>query len=280
MMESTFNSSMIYYIMGVITIGGIISKVIVSVALKKLVQAASEMSKSTHAFMKLVRAKFEHACMVNDKVENIEVFVDKYMHEYQIGGIRLHSWQRMERIFVVLIGVLTLLGCGNSYYYVGLGEAMLQQALVGVALLALLLGIYQLVDEKFRIQAAKVYMVDYLENVCAHRYARGNALKEKSANHSTEANEINTKDFAEKLEEQMVNIELKQRLQQNKREREQLEKQQVYSKNEMGATEDQSVTQQIAQHMEQQKSGNQKQKSEEYLLNEATIREILQEFMA
>lgn len=55
------------------------------------------MSKSTHPFMRLVRAKFEHACMVSEKVENVDVFVDKYLYDYKVMGIKLHSIRRMEK---------------------------------------------------------------------------------------------------------------------------------------------------------------------------------------
>lgn len=265
MLESTLNSSTIYYVMGAAAIGGIISKLIVSITLKKLVRAASDMSKSTHSFIKLVRAKFEHACMVNDQVDNIQVFVEKYIHEYQVLGIRLHGWQRLEKIFVVVIGLVTLLISGGSYLYEGLGEMMLQRTLIGGALLILLLGIYQLVDEKLRLQTVEIYMVDYLENVCAHRYTRGNAEKERFVIPPVSESE-EEKGYGQKLEEQMANIERKQLLKKR-------------------VQQDQPITQQIEQDRikrmnEQEEQGEKKHKPEETMPNEAAIRAILQEFMA
>ena len=44
------------------------------------------MGKSLHPLMKLVRAKFEHACMVSDKVQNIRAFVDVPSMAITIGG--------------------------------------------------------------------------------------------------------------------------------------------------------------------------------------------------
>ncbi len=275
MFESTLNSSIIYYVMGVITLGGMASKLVVSMTLKKLVKAASEMSKSTHSFMKYVRAKFEHACMVSDHVENIDVFVDKYLCEFQVWGLRLYSWQRLENIFAVALAIMTLYISGATYYYVGMGQVMLQRTMIGAGLLILLVGVYQLVDEKFRLQTAKVYMVDYLENVCAHRYARGASLKERSVVPSALAQDRDDRSFADKLDEQMTNIE----------------------QNEARLHFDQPVTQQIAKQMSERMNEKKelqlrakeeaekrqelrKQKQEEYMPNEETIREILQEFMA
>lgn len=286
MLESTLQSSIIYYIMGAITIGGMASKLIASVALKKLVQAASDMSKSTHAFMKLVRAKFEHACMINDQVDNIDVFVDKYIHEYHVWGLRLYSWQRMERICAVLLVIYTLYLSGVTYYYEGFSQLMFQNVMIGAGLFVLLLGIYQLVDEKFRLQTMKVYMIDYLENVAARRYVRGGVLREKSSNPSVLEQNREDRNFADKLEEQMANIELKQRMmgqsapeEVDKPDFEQPVTQQVAEQMAIRVKEKKAL-QLRAQEEAEKRQELKKQKQEEFMPNEATIREILQEFMA
>lgn len=56
------------------------------------------MSKSNHPLMRLVRAKFEHACMISDTVENVGVFVDKYLYEYKVCGYdftRCAGWKKI-----------------------------------------------------------------------------------------------------------------------------------------------------------------------------------------
>ena len=55
--------------LGIFTAVGILSKCMVNGILSRLVRAAGNMNKSTHPLMRLVRAKFEHACMVSEKVE-------------------------------------------------------------------------------------------------------------------------------------------------------------------------------------------------------------------
>lgn len=287
MLESTLNSNAIYFAMVAVTIGGIFSKFIISVGLKKLVQASSDMSKSTNRFMKLVRAKFEHACMVNDHVENIDVFVDKYIHEHTIWGIRLHGWQRLERTFLVLLGILTLYSSAGTYYYAGFSQIMLQRTMIGVSFFILLLGIYQLVDEKFRIQAMKIYMVDYLENVCALRYARTNEKKEKTLQEKTLQEKGNcektvggkdNQDYAGILEEQLANIELKRRL--KKEEAPEQSVNPFMSKERNDRINEKKELQLRAQEEAEKRMELKRQKQEEYMPNEATIREILQEFMA
>ena len=65
--------------------------------------------------MRLVRAKFEHACMISDTVENVGVFVDKYLYEYKVCGLRLHTLRRLEKICAGLLIVTGLVGAGLSY---------------------------------------------------------------------------------------------------------------------------------------------------------------------
>ena len=82
MLEIILDKHVIFVLMGILTVIGIVSKLIANVTLKQLVRAAGNMNKSTHPLMRLVRAKFEHACMISDTVENVRVFVDKYLYEY------------------------------------------------------------------------------------------------------------------------------------------------------------------------------------------------------
>ena len=83
--------------LGVFAGVGVLSKCMVNAVLARLVHGAGNMSKSTHPLMRLMRAKFEHACMVSETVENVEVFVDKYLYGYKVFGIRLHSLRRLEK---------------------------------------------------------------------------------------------------------------------------------------------------------------------------------------
>ena len=91
MLELMLDRHVIYVLMGMSAFAGVVSKVVVGRTLRKLVAAAESMGKSNHPLMRLVRAKFEHTCMISEKVENVGVFVDKYLYEYRVGGVRLHA---------------------------------------------------------------------------------------------------------------------------------------------------------------------------------------------
>ena len=96
MLEMLLDKKLLFVLMGMLTGLGVADKCIVSMTMKRMIEAAGSMSKSNHPLMRLVRAKFEHACMISDTVENVGVFVDKYLYEYKVCGLRLHSLRRKD----------------------------------------------------------------------------------------------------------------------------------------------------------------------------------------
>lgn len=179
MLEMMLESHAVYVAMGILAAVGILSKCMVNVTLKRLVRASGSMSKSNHPLMRLVRAKFEHACMISDTVGNVDVFVDKYLFEYKVAGVRLHSLRRMEKAAAGACIVVGILGSVFWYSTFGMGEAVLKLAGVG-AVLGIFVYLFHLTtDEEYRLEAIHNYMVDYLENVCLHKYEKNRQRAEQ-----------------------------------------------------------------------------------------------------
>ena len=172
MLEFILDKHILFVLMGIITVVGVISKLIVNVTLKRMVHAAGNMNKSTHPLMRLVRAKFEHACMISDTVENVDVFVDKYLYEYKVAGMKLHSWRRMEKAAAGMCLLLGAVGAGLEYAVNGMQDMVLKTGATGAGLAVLIFLVHLVTDENYRLTAVKNYMVDYLENVCLRRYEK------------------------------------------------------------------------------------------------------------
>ena len=172
MLELMLDRHVIYVLMGMSTFAGVVSKVIVGRTLKKLVAAAESMGKSNHPLMRLVRAKFEHTCMISEKVENVGVFVDKYLYEYRVGGVRLHAWRRLQMAGAGLCLILGGVGAIISYRIKGATEQTAMIGGTGVALALIVFLVHMLTDEEYRLEAVRNYMVDYLENIYQHRYEK------------------------------------------------------------------------------------------------------------
>ncbi len=197
-------------LLGVFTALGIVSKCVVNSALSCMVRAAGNMNKSNHPLMRLVRAKFEHACMVSEKVENVDVFVDKYLYEYRVLGMRLHSMRRLENASALLCIVTGLLGAALTYSVYGMNDAVLRTGAIGAGLGILVYVFHLTTDEGYRLRMTKNYMVDHLQNVCLRRYEKA-YQKELSAKEAalSQADDPRFSEGAESIEEEEIEKEEK-----------------------------------------------------------------------
>lgn len=170
--EAVVGTDIIFYLMlGVGTVG-VLAKVLNYFTLRRMVKAAGSMPKSTHKLMKLVRAKYEHACMIHDRVENVDAFVEKYIYEYRGAGLKIHTWRQIQIQSIWFSGILAAIGAFGHFVEHAFCEQIFQYGAAGAAEMIALFVISQVSDESYKIEAAKNYMVDYLENVCAHKYRR------------------------------------------------------------------------------------------------------------
>nr|WP_294492805.1 hypothetical protein [uncultured Mediterraneibacter sp.] len=174
------DTSIIAYLMAAVGILGILAKIINQFTLRRLLKAAGNMTKSTHRLIKLVRAKYEHACMIRDSVENVDAFVEKYIYEYRGFLFRIHTWRQIERLSVWFAGILAALGASVLYFSSGFTESVYQYIAAGAAEVVLLAVVMRLTDEPYKINALKMYMVDYLENICTFRLRRQNSRERES----------------------------------------------------------------------------------------------------
>ena len=110
--------------------------------------------------------------MISEKVENVGVFVDKYLYEYRVGGVRLHAWRRLQMAGAGLCLILGGVGAIISYRIKGATEQTAMIGGTGVALALIVFLVHMLTDEEYRLEAVRNYMVDYLENIYQHRYEK------------------------------------------------------------------------------------------------------------
>ena len=182
--EVIANTNVIRYLMAAMGILGVIAKLVNQVTLNRLIRAAGTMSKSTHRLIKLVKAKYEHACMVHDTVENTDAFVEKYIYEYRGFLFKIHTWRQIEILTVWFSGILALSGASADYLYYGAVEYIA----VGAAEMILLEVIRRMSDEPYKIQGVKMYMIDYLDNTCAVRQRRQRVTEKEELNVIASAN--------------------------------------------------------------------------------------------
>ena len=166
------DTGVITYLMAAAGILGILAKIVNQLTLNRLVREAGNMPKSTHRLIKLVRSKYEHACMIRDSVENTDAFVEKYIYEYRGFLFRIHTWRQIEILTVWFAGILAALGASVLYFSSGFSESVYQYIAAGAAEVVLLSMVMRLTDEPYKIRALKMYMTDYLENICTVQLRR------------------------------------------------------------------------------------------------------------
>lgn len=180
MLRNMVQKEIILYVMAILVIVCVIAKLISAITVRKMVGASREIHKSNHRFMKLIKSKFEHATLVSERVQNVEAFVEKYIYEYKVFGMRLHAWGSIVKTLIWLIGILGVFAIFESYRLLGFKDLTIEYIQwTGIFLLLLLL--LQFVEEEgTRIKAAKNYIIEYLENVCAHRYEKMTLREERA----------------------------------------------------------------------------------------------------
>lgn len=296
MLETIMNSNVIFWTMGVIAGVSVLCKVITAFTLKRLVRAAGKMGKSNQKLMKLVKAKFEHAFMLSDRVDNVSAFVKKYLFEYKIFGIRLHTYRYFEKQSVWLMGILGLAGMLLSYTKPGMEEETFRYGAIGGAAMVLLFLVRNSSDEEHQLGVVKTYMIDYLENVCAPRYSKQQALKTKRMENVMNENivEADEEVFSEPktiLEDEIIEdaIKVVENEEEYNRNPEMKElKLPEEEKEEVEAMKEEKVLEPEIQNIEinREKSEEFSQKEEEEerterrIPQEVILREILEEFLA
>lgn len=172
MLETIVRQETSLYLIGALLGISAWTKMVSIFTTRKMVRAAGKIHNSNHRLMKLIKSKFEHANLVSDRVQNVEAFVNKFVYEYTVFGIRLHTWQVIpKRMFwcILLVGVFV---CFESYKLIGMGKVTIQTIQWTSLCLVVNFLLAFLFDESTSINASKNYIVEYLSNVCAHRYAK------------------------------------------------------------------------------------------------------------
>ena len=190
----------IFYAIGVLLGISLLAKLITTFTIRRMVKEAAEIQKSNHKLMKLVKAKFEHASMVSDRVQNVGAFVDKYLYEYKVCGIRLHSWQNVPKRGLFIILILGMFTICESVRVEGMTTATVGYIQWTGIFLLLLLLIQFVSGEKTQLEAARNYMVDYLENVCVHRYAKQHQMAEEESTETVQESNLQEESETEKVQ--------------------------------------------------------------------------------
>ncbi len=140
-------------------------KFLVSCMYASLIREAGKMGKSEHRLVKMLLSKFETCYQLKMGVENVEIFVDKYLNAYRIIGIHLSTW---EVFGDVTFGVTLLLSLLSNLYITVMQydrKTVMEFLLVGIAVCGVVLLEDMILNLRFKKKCLMVEIRDYLENI-------------------------------------------------------------------------------------------------------------------
>lgn len=164
MIQEWFEKNYIIYALTGLCGVGLLLKLITNFVYIRLVKASASMSSSKNKLVKQMKLKFETFYKLKIGVNNVDIFVDKYVYKYKICGILLSTWENLGGLMLMLClltaPVFSILGlileCGE--------HQILSTFFTGVCTSAILILVDNLCNISSKRQMLKLNIKDYLEN--------------------------------------------------------------------------------------------------------------------
>ena len=165
MVQELFDKNIFSYIMLALCACGILLKLILNLIYSRLIKASDNMAKSKNKLTQMMKKKFETCYKLKIGVNNVDIFVDKYVFRHRFCGILLSTWENIGGqilMLCILIGsISTIVGliyeCGK--------QQILSTFSVGILTSGLLIFLEGLINLSGRKELIRLNMKDYLENI-------------------------------------------------------------------------------------------------------------------
>jgi len=144
---------------------GILLKLILNLVYSRLIKATDNMAKSKNKLTQMMKKKFETYYVLKIGVNNVDIFVDKYVFRHRFCGILLSTWENIGGQILMLClltgSISTILGliyeCGK--------QQILSTFSVGILTSGLLIFLEGLINLTGRKELIRLNMKDYFENI-------------------------------------------------------------------------------------------------------------------
>lgn len=154
---------LIYGMVGLCGVG-IFLKMILGAVYANLLRASDKMDTSKNKLMKGLRTKFETNYVQDRGVNNVDSFVDKYVYQYKVCGILLHTWETLCAQLLLICMLIGSIGAILGLIYECGKRTILFTFFVGITTSAILVIIDNLLNLSTKRNMIKTNIQDYLEN--------------------------------------------------------------------------------------------------------------------
>jgi hypothetical protein len=165
MVQELFNKNVFAYIMLGLGGLGVLLKILLHIQYIRLVKASDNMGTSKNKLTQTMKLKFESCYKLKIGVNNVDIFVDKYVYHHKFGGLFLSTWENIGGQVLVLClltgSISSILGliyeCGK--------QQILSTFSVGILISGLLIFLEGMINIHGKRELIRINMKDYLENL-------------------------------------------------------------------------------------------------------------------
>ena len=166
MIDRIFEGNVIFNIVVVICGVSVLVRIALLLLYRRLIKAASSPDKEkgngySRRFIRRITDKFIYEYEKSYPVNNVSVFVDKYMYEVKLFGIRSSTWETMESVSLILCLVSGTLCAFRAYYHSEQQSELIRYVLEGL----LSAGIITVSDALFDLTVLRSQLHT---NICDH----------------------------------------------------------------------------------------------------------------
>lgn len=169
MLAEILGGQVLLYVMGVLFLLAAVSKCAVGISYKRLVKASDDMASDKNALTRQLKLKFENCYKLHLNVQNVPVFVDKYLQKYKRMGVRVHTLHRLSFIAITFEALMMAVGCGTCLLYQGGTQQLGRYLMTGVLSILGLLCVDSMWDIEDKRGMVVTNLQDYLDNVLSNR---------------------------------------------------------------------------------------------------------------
>lgn len=157
------NDWLLYVACGAAGIGGLI-QIILSVIYNRSLNASERMRNTKIAWLRQMKTRYESGYEWNNRIRNVELFVDKNIGRRKWMGIYLKTWEELSKMMMPLILVLSALGAVGAGIYMEEKTMQLVYLVTGAMLAVILRGMTALTNLEEKQRLLRTNLCDYFEN--------------------------------------------------------------------------------------------------------------------
>ncbi len=143
---------------------GILVKILLDIVYRRLIRASDNMGTSKNKLTLMMKKKFETCYKLKIGVNNVDIFVDKYVYRHRFGGILLSTWENISGQVLMLCLLIGSTSSVLGLIYECGKDAILRSFSVGILTSGLLIVLEGMLNTSTKKELIRLNMKDYLEN--------------------------------------------------------------------------------------------------------------------